>query len=71
MARSRASLGEAGYAAVQASRITSAAPPSRAAVRAASISPRVAIPVDMRIGLPVRPISRMSGRSTISAEAVL
>jgi hypothetical protein len=67
----RASAGSAGYEAVHAKRTSAVQPPSRAAVTAASTSPRVAIPVDMMIGLPVRATSRISGRSTISADAVL
>ena len=50
---------------------SSVQPASRAASTAASISPTVAMPVEMIIGLPVRATSRISGRSTISDEAIL
>ena len=68
---SRASAGSAGYDAVQASRTRSVQPAPAAASTAAATSRIVAIPVDITIGLPVRATCLISGRSTISALAVL
>ena len=46
-------------------------PTLRAAVTAASISPTDAMPVEMITGLPWLATRRMSGRSTISDDAIL
>jgi hypothetical protein len=67
----RASAGSAGYDAVQASSTRSVHPAPLAASTAAAISRIVAIPVDITTAFPVRATSRISGRSTISALAVL
>ncbi len=63
--------GGAGYDAVQASTTSRSLPVSRAARTAASISPMVAVPVEMIVGSPVAAIDRISGRSVISLEADL
>ena len=71
MVRRFMSSGGAGYALVHLSSAICVAPALRAACTASSISPSVAMPVEISSGLPVRAICSISGMSVISGEATL
>jgi hypothetical protein len=71
MVRRCISSGGAGYALVHFKSASASPPASRNARTASSISPSVAIPVDMIVGLPIWAMRRIRGRSTFSKEAIL
>ena len=71
IARRSMASGGAGYAELHRSSATSGAPLSRAALTAASISSTVAMPVDIRSGLPLAAAYLINGRSTSSNDAIL